>query len=1771
MEFAPTTGLEIAVIGMAGRFPGAPDLGAFWDNLVAGRESISSFSPEQLQAAGIDETLYTNPNYVPARGILGYADRFDAGFFGYSPKEAAIMDPQHRMFLETAWRAMENAGYLGRRYNGNVGVYASVGFNSYLVMSLEMNPRFMQGEDGTLAMLSNDKDFLATRVSYKLGLTGPSVVVQSACSSSLAAVHHACQSLLAGEADIQLAGGVTIRVPEYSGYLYQEGMINSPDGHCRPFDKDAAGTVAGNGVGVVVLKRLEDALRDRDHIYAVVRASAINNDGTDKVGYAAPSTKGQTRAIRAALALSELPAESIGFIETHGSGTRMGDPIELEALRNAYDFPPDKRACCALGAVKANIGHLDSAAGIAGFIKTVLTLHKGVIPPHPTFREANPLCHLASGPFYVATSPRQWETAGHSRRAGVSSFGMGGTNVHIILEQAPPPSPSTPSSSWQLLPLSARTLKSLDRQKENLRQDLQRHNQSPLADIAYTLQTGREHFQHNYFLLARSTEQAADILSMGLSKLTSGTLWDGEERQVVFMFPGQGAQFAGMGRTLYEEQPVFHAELDACEKLLQSHFGWSLTEHLFDQGEQADGLLNRTRFTQPALFTVELALARLFMHWGIQPHALVGHSVGEYVAAVLAGIMSRDDALLLVAERGRLIDSLPGGDMLFVPQSEEQLQPLLGDGVELAVLNAPAASVLSGPTEAVGAVQKRLEEQGVKVRLLRTSHAFHSGMMEPILEEFEQRVWRVELSAPQLPILSNRTGSWMSAAQATDPGYWAAHLRHSVRFFQCVETLAESTPKLFLELGPGNGLASFCQETLGLESRHQIVSAMPRPDPEHDDHSQALFALGQLWQQGIMPDWERLHEQGARNRLPLASYPFNGGSYWVDTAIKLHTRALSPHQPHPLRTRIWTPQPDLLLPAERPQHLLALHADQAVMRGILRRLSAQGITCLRCITGKKFKPLKDGGYSLPYGKEDNYRQLFEACNPNPATGLDILMQYPTGYTLDERLGGFLELLKAMARFSSTTGCRIRFTLLLPTSHAVIGSEPDNWERQAATTMAWILGDLQPTITWRMLDAGVLLDKVPLWKRRHPQQEPSAHAALLLEDLSGFSPNTCTAYRNGLRWRLQEQALEIRTVEPVRDTNYIITGSLTPSSADLLCHWHTQWGGKFIYVPPPAEAHQEQRQSNQAIIDDLKSEGLPVSVCRSEALIFLIPKLRRTAPEKPLHLWYFNTMPAESEDEVLIYLERKDLNEICAGGPKLLNSLESIAVDERVWISTLPAFYRYPPHLMQILLEAPLAGARNKWRSVHLPEDLFNQHSPYADLGETRLRELLAQALYGQAGGWEILLSLLPSEDCQWNRQHTQSPATENEEESGTEQNTDSYARPDLPTPYAAPVTDRQKAICVIWQQLFRIDRVGIHDNFFELGGDSVMALKLLAALESHFKVELPLAEAMNAPTVAEQANSIVEYSETGMDQRKANPLVTFRREGSLPPFFCIHPAGGIVHCYVEMARMLGKDIPFYGMQHPGLDGKTGPYKTYPMMAQLYIEAMREIQPNGPYYIGGWSFGGTLAYEMACQLSAAGEETGMLALFDSPGPSALYRLQGRPEFEFAGMIAFLSQALARMFGGEIELDVDELASIPREDQLDFLVRRMVSTTNQDDLQHAREALERVVDIFELTDRAEQVYQPEPYQGPLYMYRVQEVSDYEYTAYKNHPQIERADFGWGQLCDQMKVRFVPGTHMNMIFPPNIEVLTEKLAEDLRACMQAHSSQVSRHSNTESTCVP
>jgi acyl transferase domain-containing protein/surfactin synthase thioesterase subunit len=878
---------DIAIIAMSGRFPGSNNIEQFWQNIRDGVESIRFFSEEELLAAGVKPERFNNPNYVRASGTPSDIDMFDASFFGCSPKDAIEIDPQQRLFLECAWEVIERGGYNPNVYEGSIGVYAGCSINSYLINNLDS-----ESDLGLQVYLKGgDKDYLATRVAYHLNLTGPAVSVQTACSTSLVAVHIACQSLLNGECDMALAGGVSIFVSQEPGYLYQDGLVASPDGHCRAFDAQANGTVPSNGIGIVLLKGLKDAIADGDYIYAVIKGSAINNDGSLKVGYTAPSVEGQAAVIAQAHAVAGVDPETITYIEAHGTGTQLGDPIEIAGLTKAFQQSTDKQGYCAIGSVKTNIGHLVTAAGVAGLIKATLALQHKLLPPSLNFEKPNPKIDFANSPFYVNTTLAEWKTNGTPRRAGVSSFGVGGTNAHLVLQEAPKQvkSKNLYERSLEILTLSAKTETALQELVTNYYKYLQSDKQTELGDICYTANTGRAHFNHRLAFIAANKQELAEKLHQYQSKeqvpgITSGKISSSSSpRKIAFLFTGQGSQYVNMGRQLYQTQAVFRAAIDQCEQILGSQLEYPLLEILYPSTTEAESLsrLNQTAYTQVALFAVEYALAQLWQSWGIKPDVVVGHSVGEYVAATIARIISLEDGLKLIAARGSLMQKLSNdGEMVAVMASAQQVESLLSEyshTVSLAAINAPKNVVISGEKTAVAAICQQLSSVGIKTKRLQVSHAFHSPLMTPMLAEFEVIANQITYHQPQIPVISNLTGE-IADERITTAQYWLDHVLQPVMFAQSMQTLSSQGYEVFLEVGPQPHLLSMGRQCLPQQVGVWLASMRTGVS----EWQQMLSSLAQLYVQGVAVDWSGFERDYHRQKVVLPTYPFQRQRYWIE-------------------------------------------------------------------------------------------------------------------------------------------------------------------------------------------------------------------------------------------------------------------------------------------------------------------------------------------------------------------------------------------------------------------------------------------------------------------------------------------------------------------------------------------------------------------------------------------------------------------------------------------------------------------------------------------------------------------------------------------------------------------------------------------------------------------------------------------------------------------------------------------------------------------------
>lgn len=1002
------TGAEIAIIGMSGRFPDAANVREFWGNLIDGKESIKFMSEQEIHDLE-NPALSNNPHFVPAKGgHIGQLDWFDAAFFNYTPREAEIMDPQFRLFHECVWSALEDAGYAKEDYPGLIGLYAGASGNFQWQKKLKDSKKY-SNRKGLSSIQFVERDFLPTLISYNLNLKGPGYNVQTACSTSLVAIHLACQAILNGECNIALAGGVSVSYGLDNGYVFQEGSIFSPDGHCRAFDANAKGCIHGSGAGVVVLKLLEDALADNDHIYAVIRGSAINNDGKRKVGFTAPSILGQSDVIRSAHQVAEIDPKDISYVEAHGTGTEIGDPIEVEALKMA--FGNDATNYCGIGSVKTNIGHLDAAAGVTGVIKTALALKHSTIPPSLHFVSPNPKIDFANSPFYVVNELKEWKSD-RVRLAGVSSFGIGGTNAHVVLEEAPKKSEVPSERSCHLLSFSAKTKNSVDKWVADFSGFLQKEENYHIADIANTLQKGRKTFPYRGFLVC--ADKAEAIAKLNAGEVVYNDVSAQPNVSAVFMFPGQGAQYVRMGLDLYRSEPLFRDELQACLDIYRSVTGRNLEELLYpSDGTDTGDAITQTSITQPLLFVFEYSLARMLMKLGIRPQAMIGHSIGEYVAACLSGVISLEDAISLVVKRGQLIQQLAKGSMLSVTLNEQDVQQYIDDKISLAVVNSSSACVLSGPSEAIAAVQEKLKLAGISATLLKTSHAFHSAMMEPALDAFRRSFEGIQLNAPSIPFISNVTGDFISNEDAVSPDYWVRQLRHTVKFAAGIERLMQQDDVVFIEAGPGNSLSSFVMKHAARKENHKIMTTVRNVRVACKDDQYLYENIGKLWLMGVPVNFTPLYSGEARNTVPLPTYCFDRirlDSPAEPARVQENNEAVAQEGKKRLADWFYSPvwqQAPSASPVinneffDSRQQWIVFAKDGAFPAALTRYLPVDNTRIVR--PGEQFAKIDNNNFVLDPKSEGDGAKLVQALDISPDETIHIIHAWPLTENITETL------------------------------------------------------------------------------------------------------------------------------------------------------------------------------------------------------------------------------------------------------------------------------------------------------------------------------------------------------------------------------------------------------------------------------------------------------------------------------------------------------------------------------------------------------------------------------------------------------------------------------------------------------------------------------------------------------------------------------------------------------------------------------------------------
>ena len=1487
----------IAIVGMAGRFPGAASVEELWGNLCEGKESVTFFTDEELLAAGVPHSHLSDPRYVRAGAVLEDIEQFDGELFGFSPREAEVMDPQHRLFLECAWEVLERAGYDSERYAGSIGVFAGSNLSTYL-LRLHADPKVRESVNMLQAILGNDKDSLTTMVSYKLNLRGPSVAVQTFCSTSLVAVHMACRSLRSGDCDMALAGGVRVVVPSRQGYLFERGGLAPSDGHTRSFDAKADGSILGNGVGLVCLKRLEDALADGDHIHAVIKGSAVNNDGSLKAGYTAPSVQGQADAILAALDEAGVSPDDISYVEAHGSATELGDPIEVAALTKAFRARTARKGFCPIGSVKANFGHLDRAAGVTALIKTALSLEQKLIPPSINYEEANPQIDFANSPFYVNTSLAEWGGDGGPRRTCVNSLGMGGTNAHVVVEEAPPAEPSSEGRPWQLLLLSAKSEAALDAATERLAAHLARHPVLNPSDVAYTLQVGRRGLEFRRAVVCRGLEDAGRALAGAEPGRVLTAFREEGERDFVFMFPGLGGQYVNMARGLYESEPTFKNEVDRCCKALLPLLGFDLRERLYPESSAADpnaesasasidlrrmlgrkpaaegdGRLDETSFSQPLLFVIEYALARLWMEWGIRPRAMVGYSLGEYVAACLAGVFSLEDALKLVAERARMIEALPAGALLAVGLPEEQVLPLLGAELSLMATNGPEQCVVSGPVEAVAALRGRLDAAGTSYRQLPARHAFHSTMMEPIFDAVVSLTKGVKLSPPQIPYLSNVTGTWIKPEEATDPSYWARHMCQPVRFAEGIQELLKDRRSVLLEVGAPSLSSIILQYPSAPGAEPPTTVNLLRHSYEtQSDLAHALQALGKLWLLGARPDWAKFYALERRRRVLLPTYPFQRQRYWIDAQVDRHYVGRQPGGDASQKEWFYVPSWRRTSAATRAGAAHAAEgrngwwvlADEGGLGNELAdALEGQGRVVTRLHAGPGFARTGPSSFTVDPSRPEDYAALLAESGGPPEAVIhlwDLAGDDEEPQPSRDGRGG-LSLLTLSRAIRGREGVEaLPVWVVSDRAYEVTGEEALRPSQAGLLGACATAAQESHNLLIRNLDvSGPLVSG--LERKRLVEH--------LLKETTNGAAERVVAYRGRHRW--------VPTLAPAstngangRDSGaggartYLLVNGLGTLGADFCQRLTHEARHRLVLVEvadfPPRELWDEwvandsgaglitakirrlrelDRQAEVFLLGAQLSDGAEARALSGRV------KERFGSLDGVLYVLDGEPTPAAADG----HAPEASLRERARGLFALDEALRDEDIPCRLLISRTRADGQPSaadsglPFFADLFASDSARDGRRHWTSVTWDVSPANGDGhPPSDAIERLLHLGSSQVVVSAeplAEGWNKLEALMDG------------PAPEAAHEPIT-----LYPRPTLRVAYVAPRTPTEQGVAQIWRELLGVDEVGAHDSFLALGGDSLLAVRLISRLRDVFHKDIPLRLIFEASTVAELAKAV---------------------------------------------------------------------------------------------------------------------------------------------------------------------------------------------------------------------------------------------------------------------------------------------------------------------------
>jgi acyl transferase domain-containing protein/acyl carrier protein len=1526
-------GSEIAIIGLSCRFPGAENPEAFWANLRDGVESVSFLNDGELEPSNLDSANFNDPNYVKAASMLDDVESFDAAFFGFSPREAEAMDPQHRFFLECSWEALENAGYDPKSYKGLIGVYAGARTNTYL-FNLFSN-REALGSLGSFEVgLGNDLGFLPTQVSYKLDLRGPSYAVHTACSTSLVAVHLACQSLLIDECHMALAGGVAINVPHRTGYLYQPGGILSPDGHCRAFDAQAQGTIFGSGVGIVVLKRLADALSDGDTIHAVIRGSATNNDGALKASFTAPSVYQQSEVILEALANAGVNPETISYIEAHGTGTALGDPIEIRALTRAFRAGANKNNFCAIGSVKSNFGHLDAAAGVAGLIKTVLALKHKQLPASLHFEQPNPQIDFANSPFYVNSRLNEWSGNGSPLRAGVSSFGVGGTNAHVILEEAPEREPGGASREYKLIVVSARSGSALETASRNLAKHLSEHTEQDLADVAYTLQMGRKRMSHRRILVCRDAPEAVRLLESNEPKRVLTAYEKAENRPIVFMFPGQGSQYVNMGRGLYECEEEFGKQVDWLATVVRERLGHDLRRLLYPlsgKEQEAEAELNETRFTQPALFVVEYAMAKQLEKWGVRPDAMIGHSLGEYVAACLSGVMEIEDALRLVSKRGELMQEAPGGMVAVMMSEAEARERINGSGLSVAAVNEPRQVVISGAEAAIENLIEELRKEGIVNKRLKTKYAFHSQMTNGAAARFVEEVRKVELRKGDIEYISNVSGRMVRPEEMTDPKYWGRQMRECVRFGDGIEELTKRPGVILLEVGPGESLSRLARQGAALAADRTAISTMRNPTDTHNDAEYLTTAIGKLWMAGAEIDWASYYDGEKRRRVSLPTYPFERQRYWIEARREEEEsgrrrgrgKAIGKrsdvsewfYAPGWRRRELGRNGAPVAAEREKQSKYIVLEDGGGLSRKLVERLREESAAVISVRAGESYRRVSESEYEIRAGEKRDYEELLKEVTGDGADeASEVVHLWSVGEEPDlqvemrprerferEQQRGFYSLLHLVRAFAKLdVSIPIKINVICDRLQQV-GEEEISPEKSTLLALCKVAPQENPNISCHSID---VVPPAP------GSRDESKLVDRLITEIKEDSPEVAIAYRGNRRWVQSFERLSLeKGAQPVRPLRvngvYLITGGLGGVGLLIAEYLAQSVQARLVlagrsFFPEREEwaqwlaSHPEDDQISLKIrrLQAMETAGAEVMVASVDVADEDGMRALVTSASQRYGALHGVMHAAGVTTGSSVYIPTVEIG-IAEAESQFQSKAYGVYVLDRVLRNTEIDFCLLFSSNASVLggLGLVAYSAANTFMDAFVTSRNSADESPHESpwisatwdhwpeetkkyVGYQTTMDQLAMTVEESIEAFKRVVTLAPEGQVVVSTGDLDARlglwVNRDATQGGTRATAEAlvHPRPEIESVYVEPRDNTEQTIADIWREILGLDRVGVDDDFFVLGGHSLLAIELVGRLCNAFQVEFPVGSFFKSPTVAGLAQIISDFQAGQPDPKK---------------------------------------------------------------------------------------------------------------------------------------------------------------------------------------------------------------------------------------------------------------------------------------------------------------